>query len=938
MTSIKHDQKISILLLKSIFPLIGIWSVYPNSIHQIGYFPYLPLLLCASFFLGIALQINLYQRKHQSKFSAAVCLVFLVLSWLYPSNLFLVLGYSFSWGLLFYYTPLGFIISLPLSYAAYQYPEAYPFLAIPLILFGIAQEPANVAPKTLLNLAIPQLLAGFIFGSLISIFWNFSWVILSPQPDSVLFLYLMISPLVVLKIKYLKTKFFISPALFSLILSVFWLAMGFLGSALILDTFSPFQVIAFFIAIFSLCFLSLPIRADHFLFGGLFLGLASYWFYSSNLPPVFWLSLIGCLGLLFSKTKERIFYGLGLGIILFGFFTQRGPYLDSPQINLFFSKAEPSKTTAFFNRFGWWFSSAPQDMSFNVTKTKDDSFVLENVPFKLRIKEYKNELFFASLLKHLPNNAEQVTILNDVTSYFLAEFHQTQLPLINLNYSNPELLQQQAQTNPTAKKLWLQPNISIHPVHAEALLEKISSQKLIVELIHIPWPSPISSSLNRKHIQKLSQSITPDGSVALIIHLNSIPEYSFLPIAQQIEEEFSAVQYWLPQNNIDSVLILARHSPLSFQTMKKSIQATKKDPYVLLAHAFSTSLPSPTQINIPTPQQYPQVPILHLGALSDSIQKPTDIWSDLTYNDELYLEPLLQQKSHFLSMIQKATQGDMNEVLGKAQQALEESALLSLIEPHLSSAKKEIALALKEGQSSEHWSKAQQFASTAQLISPDAIEPWLLQGEIAIGEGFLELSKEKFQKALTLDKTSLPALNGLARVAGLQEDYGAVEAYLQEALSNHPNNWTTLHNLSVFYQENNNLTAAEKYSQRAIPLSNQHEKPQLALINIHIAQEKWTLALTEVDRLLSQKDSAVAWYLRGRIHFELKIWDKAEEDFRRATLSDPKLHAARGSIGLVRIAQGDKDGALQAFQATLKFDPNNEIARKNIQLLQQERP
>ena len=78
------------------------------------------------------------------------------------------------------------------------------------------------------------------------------------------------------------------------------------------------------------------------------------------------------------------------------------------------------------------------------------------------------------------------------------------------------------------------------------------------------------------------------------------------------------------------------------------------------------------------------------------------------------------------------------------------------------------------------------------------------------------------------------------------------------------------------------------------------------------------------------------WFLRGRIHFGLELWSKAEADFQKSTLADPNFHAARGSIGVIKMIQGDLQGAAQAFRATLRFDPNNETARKNLQIVQEQ--
>ena len=91
----------------------------------------------------------------------------------------------------------------------------------------------------------------------------------------------------------------------------------------------------------------------------------------------------------------------------------------------------------------------------------------------------------------------------------------------------------------------------------------------------------------------------------------------------------------------------------------------------------------------------------------------------------------------------------------------------------------------------------------------------------------------------------------------------------------------------------------------------------------------------EVERAL-QIEKTAAWYLRGRAYYNLSQWKKAEDDFRRATLSDPNHHASRGAVGLVQIEQGNLEGAAQTFRAVLRFDPQNDAARENLRIVEQE--
>ena len=58
--------------------------------------------------------------------------------------------------------------------------------------------------------------------------------------------------------------------------------------------------------------------------------------------------------------------------------------------------------------------------------------------------------------------------------------------------------------------------------------------------------------------------------------------------------------------------------------------------------------------------------------------------------------------------------------------------------------------------------------------------------------------------------------------------------------------------------------------------------------------------------------------------------DQAEDDFRRAVLTDSRHARARGAIGHVRALRGDLKAAVESFRQVVVMDPTNAAARENL--------
>lgn len=641
------------------------------------------------------------------------------------------------------------------------------------------------------------------------------------------------------------------------------------------------------------------------------------------------ITALSILWLLFEGFKPHTVLTLLIGG--FCLFTDRGPVRPTIPTSRFvqfqndniFSVAQES-----WSNEGWIVVGQKNQMSKDVTISTQNIIFIENTPVNLPSRRWKNERDFGVFLRYLFPDVGQIAILNDISGQVNMAIGTAENIQVEVHTPNTTLTRLVANQYEDKKSHWLKPNRQIieskgyHPQSGK-------DYDMVIESIHHPWPSSISNGFSKRHFEHLSRSLGESGIAAFIIHINEVQKHGMNVLASRLESTFKNTLYVLPKDNIDSILILCSRKKLEYSDLATSLS---EDEDFWLGQIVLRSYPIHETDNVDlSPQNAPTVPLAHLTELKDYLPEPADLWKNLPTKEQQPLEEKFKDHKEYLTLLTAGMSGTLQTL---QQTSLPAELTANLIEPHIQSAKKHIRLAQVEGQSSTHWSDAQRYVLTAQLIAPKDTEPWLLLGDIAIGQGFIEKAREKYRKALELDPSSIEAINGLARAAGLQGNASEVKSLLFKAKELEPGNWITTYNLATFMLQENEVETALNLFQSTLELPNgDNEKTRIGLVECYIATEKWTRGLLEIDRLVQTTASptAVMWYLRGRIHFGLELWDKAEVDFRKAALEDPQFHAARGSIGLIKIAQGDLEGAAQAFRSTLRFDPNNETARKNLQ-------
>ena len=664
---------------------------------------------------------------------------------------------------------------------------------------------------------------------------------------------------------------------------------------------------------------------------GMMIGLVTHPIYSSSNPELWGIVVICGLWMLFSS-KRLAGPFLAFSLALFCLLTDRGPIVTKLPVSKFShwpTEQHLGASYVWWDKNGWFFVGNKNQMSKDVTIASKNIVVTENTPLNLNTSEYSNTRFYAKVLASLTKEMEQILILHDVTGLVNSELEESQGLQILAQVDQPSLTRVIAETIPEAKNDWLNPNRQLLTGSSGSILKSHAALDLVIDIVNHPWSSSASDGLHPRHITNIQNALSEKGIAAFIIHLELIPKNGLATLAHRIESVFPNTLYMMPENNIDSILVLASNSSFTYRFFKDRLKAQTAP---LLGHIIFRKHPlfSYQEVDF-TPQHQPPIPFAHLTQFSNYVDTAENIWPTIPLDEVSTLNAELATHKEFLFLLSEGISGNLEAL---RQNTLPEALADSLVSPHITSAKKEIIKAQIDGQSSPYWSEAKRYALTAQMIDPNAVEAWLLLGEIALGEGFLDLAIEKFSKAQDISPTSIEALNGLARVAGLQNKLDEMERLLLEAQQLEMGNWITHYNLATFYQQQGASDKSISLLQDALELPNgDNKKTRIGIVEYYIEQEEWTRGLLEIDRLIQQRSnpSATMWFLRGRIHFGLELWEKAEIDFRKATLEDPQMHAARGSIGLIKIALGDLEGAAQAFRSTLRFDPNNDVARRNLQ-------
>ena len=224
-----------------------------------------------------------------------------------------------------------------------------------------------------------------------------------------------------------------------------------------------------------------------------------------------------------------------------------------------------------------------------------------------------------------------------------------------------------------------------------------------------------------------------------------------------------------------------------------------------------------------------------------------------------------------------------------------------------------------------------------------------------------------FQVVLENEEESAEIYNNIGVAYSNTGDYKNAETYLNKALNLNPNLPQIYLNMSdVYYRQKEISYAIEclRAGETALP-DNTVIPHYLARILMEDAQ--LDLAIDELDKILEKEpDNYDAYYDLGRVYFELGNWegaisnfenilefkdqneliyfylaqayeandeiDKAISNYLKSTAINNSFHPAFKKLGMLFMARGDKEDAIEYFEDYINFDiPEEE--KENIRKL-----
>lgn len=203
-------------------------------------------------------------------------------------------------------------------------------------------------------------------------------------------------------------------------------------------------------------------------------------------------------------------------------------------------------------------------------------------------------------------------------------------------------------------------------------------------------------------------------------------------------------------------------------------------------------------------------------------------------------------------------------------------------------------------------------------------------GTLHVDNGEFESGKDKFQKALKIDKDNFDTRIGLARSLislGQPEEAERVVDQMLKKFSDKPDVWYLKGDISSIKDV---WGGAIQFYNQALTKDETFHKARMSKVKVFYEKGMLQEANDELDDLIEKDESnAEAWYIKADILDRMEKWGGAIQCLAQAISLDPQMIKAWDLKGDILVEQEQFEEAFEAYNTSLKIYPNRkEIIKK----------
>jgi tetratricopeptide (TPR) repeat protein len=215
-------------------------------------------------------------------------------------------------------------------------------------------------------------------------------------------------------------------------------------------------------------------------------------------------------------------------------------------------------------------------------------------------------------------------------------------------------------------------------------------------------------------------------------------------------------------------------------------------------------------------------------------------------------------------------------------------------------------------------------ADQAVDLSPRFLDAVLLRAELHLKKGDPQSVVDSLSAVVKQSPGLLPAELMLAeayRALGRLDDAVAI---VREQINRSPQNAGSYFLLGIILQQQNKITEAREALEKAAQLAPNNPSSLQQLVDLDIASKNYPAGHRQVDEVLQkQPNSAVGYYLRGKLYLSEKKFALAQTALLKAIDLDPNLSSAYDLLAPAFLYANNPSEALNQMNAVLAKKPDN---------------